>query len=82
MLTGVFGLESLSLYITEKRFSSIEGNTSSANTFAHELANAFCSLFVSVTMLSVIDICWLVFSLNDMAAPSFDWYYHYTKYCF
>ena len=33
-LTGVFGLDALSLYKTEKRFSSMAGNISSAKTFA------------------------------------------------
>ena len=57
-LTGVFGLDALSLYKTEKRFSSTAGNISSANTFAHDFSSAFCSLAVNPEKLSVNDICW------------------------
>lgn len=42
-LTGVFGLDALSLYNTEKRFSSMAGNISSAKTFAQDFSSAFCS---------------------------------------
>ena len=57
-LTGVFGLDALSLYKTEKRFSSMAGNISSAKTFAQDFSNAFCSLAVNPEKLSVNDICW------------------------
>mgnify|MGYP004641389603 CR=1 FL=1 len=57
-LTGVFGLDALSLYNTEKRFSSMTGNISSAKTFAQEFYSAFCSLAVNLEKLSVNDIWW------------------------
>ena len=57
-LTGVFGLDALSLNKTEKRFSSMAGNISSAKTFAQDFSNAFCSLAVNPEKLSVNDICW------------------------
>lgn len=61
-LIGAFGREALSLYRTEKRFSSMEGNISSANTFAHDRSRAFCSLAVSPAKLSMIDIRMLLFA--------------------
>ena len=57
-LTGVFGLDALSLYKTEKRFSSMAGNISSAKTFAQDISYPFCSLAVNPEKLSVNDICW------------------------
>ena len=39
--TGALGLDTLSLYRTEKRCSSIDGKISSANTFAHDFSNVF-----------------------------------------
>ena len=56
--TGVFGLDALLLYKTEKRFSSMAGNISSAKTFAQDFSSAFCSLAVKPEKLSVNDICW------------------------
>jgi hypothetical protein len=56
--TGVFGLDALSLYRTEKRFSSMAGNISSAKIFAQDFSNAFCSLAVNPEKLSVNDNCW------------------------
>lgn len=69
--TGVFGLDALSLYNTEKRFSSIAGNILSAKIFAQDFSPgfflrifpqdfscAFCSLTVNPEKLSVNDICW------------------------
>jgi hypothetical protein len=56
--TGVFGLDALSLYNTEKRFSSIAGNILSAKIFAQDFSCAFCSLAVNPEKLSVNDICW------------------------
>ena len=48
-LTGVFGLDALSLYKTEKRFSSMAGNISSAKTFAQDnsigLSRLFCTSY-------------------------------------
>lgn len=45
--TGVFGLDALSLYNTEKRFSSIAGNILSAKIFAQDFSPGFflCFLF-------------------------------------
>ena len=40
-LTGVFGLDALSLYKTEKCFSSIAGNISSAKTLAQDFPMLF-----------------------------------------
>ena len=42
-LTGVFGLDALSLYKTEKTLSSMAGNISSAKTFAQDFS---CNAFV------------------------------------
>jgi hypothetical protein len=39
--TGVFGLDALSLYNTEKRFSSIAGNILSAKIFAQDFSPGF-----------------------------------------
>ena len=50
--------DALSLYKTEKRFSSMAGNISSAKTFAQDFSSAFCSLAVKPEKLSVNDICW------------------------
>ena len=50
--------DALSLYKTEKRFSSMAGNISSAKTFAQDFSSAFCSLAVNPEKLSVNDICW------------------------
>ena len=47
-LTGVFGLDALLLYKTEKRFSSMAGNISSAKTFAQDFSSVFCSLAVNL----------------------------------
>ena len=44
--TGVFGLDALLLYKTQKRFSSMAGNISSAKTFAQDFSGVFCSLAV------------------------------------
>ena len=50
--------DALSLYKTEKRFSSMAGNISSAKTFAQDFSSAFCSLAVNPEKLSANDICW------------------------
>ena len=46
-LTGVLGLDALSLYNTGNRFSSIAGNISLAKTFAQDFSSAFCSLAIN-----------------------------------
>ena len=57
-LTGEFGLDALSLYKTEKRFSSMAENISSAKTFAYNFSNAFCSMTANLEKLFVNDIFW------------------------
>ena len=68
--TGVFGLDALSEYRTEKRSSSIVGKTSSAKTFAQEFKRTFCSRGVKTLKQSKSEICWDSFVRNDMVYTS------------
>jgi len=76
--TGAFGREALLLYKTENLSSSILGKISSANIFAHELSSAFFSRAVSENTLSLKDICWLLFTLNDINLTTLQIYNHYN----
>ena len=58
--------------------SSILGKISSANIFAHELSSAFFSRAVSENTLSLKDICWLLFTLNDINLTTLQIYNHYN----
>ena len=70
--------EDLLLYKTENLSSSILGKISSANIFAHELSSAFFSRAVSENTLSLKDICWLLFTLNDINLTTLQIYNHYN----
>lgn len=65
-------------YKTENLSSSILGKISSANIFAHELSSAFFSRAVSENTLSLKDICWLLFTLNDINLTTLQIYNHYN----
>ena len=78
MFTGVFGLDAFSEYRTRKRSSSIAGNISSENTFAHDFSRHFLSRSVRRRLRSNIESCWLGFALYDMKThhPCFLLFYH------
>ena len=72
-------MERLTEKLLERNLSSsILGKISSANIFAHELSSAFFSRAVSENTLSLKDICWLLFTLNDINLTTLQIYNHYN----
>ena len=57
--TGVFGLDALSLYNTEKRFSSIAGNILSAKIFAQDFSSGFF-----LRIFPVLSVLWQLIRKN------------------